>query len=81
MKTWETTLMQFQTLSKYFSSFFSYIICLAFSLLQICILESIEFLEHLWLSGWGQGFPEKGSCQRLLLTFWKILDVTIPSGH
>lgn len=48
MKTWETTLMQFQTLSKYFSSFFSYITCLAFSQLQICILESIEFLEHLF---------------------------------
>lgn len=86
MKTWETTLMQFQTLSKYFSSF-SYIICLAFSQLQICILERIEFLEHLfhqtvWLSGWGQGFPEKESCQRWLLTFWKIWEyVTIPSGH
>ena len=87
MKIWETTLMQFQTLSKYFSSFFTYIICLAFSQLQICILESIKFLEHLfhqtvWLSGWGQGFPEMESCQRWLLTFWKIWEyVTIPSGH
>ena len=87
MKIWETTLMQFQTLSKYFSSFFTYTICLAFSQLQICILESIEFLEHLfhqtvWLSGWSQGFPEMESCQRWLLTFWKIWKyVTIPSGH
>ena len=87
MKTWETTLMQFQTLSKYFSSFFSYIICLAFSQLQICILESIEFLEHLfhqtvWLSRWGQGFLKREVVGGDFWHFWKILqDVTIPSGH
>ena len=34
MKTWETTLMQFQTLSKYFSSF-SYIIFSIFSVANL----------------------------------------------
>ena len=87
MKTWETTSMQFQTSSKNFSSFFSYIICEAFSQLQIWILESIKFFKYLfyqtvWLFGQGQGFPEKESCQRWLLTLWKIWEyVTIPPGH
>ena len=45
MKTWETTSMQFQTSSKNFSSFFSYIICEAFSQLQIWILKKYRILR------------------------------------